>query len=204
MNQFIIWYANQPYVCGAGLDGDIYDTEEWAQEMLWMTARDGAGCIVLPYIECAEGQTPPDPTPPGGYQAGFYQTDDGQVFHVNGRDMDQKTMDALQAMVKAAARMIDRGDFPTDGPTTQERIATLMDEVALDEARARAADHTLGDPVHLEAYSGYTIAVWTVNDGRCYAEIDNGRDNGAAQGLYDDIESAVRECRRMIDHPYGD
>lgn len=63
---FIIWYADQSYTCGAGLDGDIYDAREDAEATLWVTNRDTPRYTVLPYVECAEGQTLPDPTPPEG------------------------------------------------------------------------------------------------------------------------------------------
>ena len=65
-----------------------------------------------------------------------------------------------------------------------------------------AREHALGDPDHVEFYGGYTISVWQRRGG-FYAEIDNGDgDSGAAQGLFEDIASAVEECQRMIDHPY--
>lgn len=113
MAQHIIWYADQPYVCGAGLDGDIYDTKEDAEAAMWVTRRDTPRYAAIPFVECAEGQTPPDPTPPEGYQSGFYQTDSGQAFHLLGRDMDEKTMNAIKALVEAAVKQADRGELPT-------------------------------------------------------------------------------------------
>ena len=110
---FIICYADQPYVCGAGLDGDIYDTHEDAVATLWVTNRDTPHYTVLPYVECAEGQVPPDPVPPEGYQSGWYQTESGQPFHVLGRDMSEATMNALKALVEAAAKQAERGELPT-------------------------------------------------------------------------------------------
>lgn len=63
----------------------------------------------------------------------------------------------------------------------------------------------LGDPVHTEEYRTYLISVFRFPSGAYYAEIDNGDgDSGAADGTYPDVESAVEECKRMIDDPYGD
>jgi hypothetical protein len=105
MTGFIIWYADASYACGAGLDGDIYDTKEDAEAAQWVTNRDTPRYTVLPYIEC-EGETPELP-PERGFQSGYYMTESGQPFHVLGRDMSEETMNALKAMVDAVSKMTD-------------------------------------------------------------------------------------------------
>lgn len=104
---FIIWYADAPYACGAGLDGDIYDTKEDAEAAQWVTNRDTPRYKILPYVECAEGQDEPLPPAEQGYQSGYYTTESGQPFHVLGRDMSEETMNALKAMVDAVSKMTD-------------------------------------------------------------------------------------------------
>lgn len=173
MTQHIIWYADQPYVCGAGLDGDIYDQREDAEAAQWVTNRDTPRYRVLPYVECAEGQTPPDPVPPGGYQAGFYQTDDGQVFHVNGRDMDQKTMDALQEMVKAAVRMVDREERRKLGrKRTVDEKAQL---IALTERQQRILTivwHLSVEEPQTVRRLGEALADWNATDAERAAAVE--------------------------------
>ena len=52
MTGFVIWYADQPYVCGAGIDGDIYDSREDTEDAQWVTGRDTSEYHVLEYIPC--------------------------------------------------------------------------------------------------------------------------------------------------------
>ncbi len=52
MTGFIIWRTDQPYLCGAGLDGDIYDTRDTAEDTRWVTGRDTDEHQVLNYVEC--------------------------------------------------------------------------------------------------------------------------------------------------------
>lgn len=49
---FVIWDTDRPYICGAGLDGDIYDTRDTAEDCRWVTGRDTDKHQVLKYVEC--------------------------------------------------------------------------------------------------------------------------------------------------------
>lgn len=61
-----------------------------------------------------------------------------------------------------------------------------------------------GDPVHTEEYRNYLISVYVWKEGEYYGEIDNfDGDSGSAFDMHPDIESAVEECKRLIDDPYG-
>ena len=85
---------------------------------------------------------------------------------------------------------------------TDQQVADLLDAARAELAADVFADHPFGAPAHVETYRAYSIGVWELRGG-FYAELDNGNgDNGAAQGLYEDIASAVDECQRMIDYPY--
>jgi len=101
MSMFVIWRVDQAYVCGPGIDGDIHDSEEWANDVRWATARETPDFTVLEYIDC-------DPPPALDYAA----LSDGEraavdmLYHGELQQYEQRHMPCTKREI---ARLVKQG-----------------------------------------------------------------------------------------------